>query len=74
MVDVNLIAKTVKVVKSVNIIERDTIVKSVVEKASVLTRDRELSVKIAEGHRSANTEEISQDVKSVRHNFILTFS
>ena len=74
MVDVNLIAKTVKVVKSVNIIERDTIVKSAVEKASVLTRDRELSVKIVEDHRSANTEEISQDVKSVRHNFTLTFS
>ena len=74
MVDVNLIAKTVKVVKSVNIIERDTIVKSAVEKASVLTRDRELSVKIVEDHRSVHTANESQDVKSVRYNFTLTFS
>ena len=74
MVDVNLIAKTVKVVKSLNIIERDTIVKSAVEKASALTRDRELSVKIAEDRRSVNTEDRSQDVKSVRYNFTSTLS
>ena len=74
MVDVNLIAKTVKVVKSVNIIERDTIVKSAVEKASALTRDRELSVKIAEDRRSVNTVDRSQDVKSVRYNFTSTLS
>ena len=42
--DVNQVAKTVKVVKFVNIIERDMIVKTVEEKVSALTRDRELSV------------------------------
>ena len=40
------------------------IVKSAVEKASVLTRDRELSVKIAEGHRSVNTVNRSDSVKN----------
>ena len=40
------------------------IVKSAVEKESVLTRDRELSVKIAEGHRSVHTKDRSQDVKN----------
>ena len=40
------------------------IVKIAEEKASVLTRDRELSVKIVEGHRSVLTEDRSQDVKN----------
>ena len=73
MVDVNLIAKTVKVVKSVNIIERDTIVKSAVEKASALTRDRELSVKIAEDRRSVHTEDRSQDVKNASEPLLYLF-
>ena len=73
MVDVNLIAKTAKEVKSVNIIERDTIVKSVEEKASVLTRDRELSVKIVEGRRSVHTEDRSQDVKNASEPLLYLF-
>ena len=64
MVDVNLIAKTAKAVKSVNIIERDTIVKSAVEKESVLMVNKNLSVKIVGGRRYVNTVDGSQYVKN----------
>ena len=49
------------------------IVKSVVEKASVLTRDRELSVKIAEGHRSVNTVNRSDSVKNASEPLLYLF-